>query len=244
MDFVTNSLYVATIGLRVRAFCDVSCTHCSRKPAPKRYMSDRKSHSVLGFFFAKPWHGMVDLFFAAWCTSNEEFLLGSPHLTLKVSPRRRTKSSQPSCGPGCQLNKWIANDARLGSARATVKPGPDQYHSITLYTQNIIYTLSRYYLHSIYTISTHCRSDTNFHLGFPQTTFPGSSGTPGILRLYPRSVLEPFAFNNSYMKHKSSFVTHTLYIYCFLCIIFWGSINLIIHCSLSSHPISLLSHDE
>ena len=26
VDFVTNSLYVATIGLRVRAFCDVSCT--------------------------------------------------------------------------------------------------------------------------------------------------------------------------------------------------------------------------
>ena len=27
VDFVTNSLYVATIGLRVRAFCDVSFTH-------------------------------------------------------------------------------------------------------------------------------------------------------------------------------------------------------------------------
>ena len=155
VDFVTNSLYVATIGLRVRAFCDVSCTHCSRKPAPKRYMSDRKSHSETGvrFFFAKPWHGKVDDCFSR-CRSiyiitffsllgapqMKNFCLGfeSPHLTLKVSPRRRTKSSQPSCGPGCQLNKWIANDARLGSARATVKPGPDQYHSITLYTQNII----------------------------------------------------------------------------------------------------------
>ena len=54
-------------------------------------------------------------------------------------------------------------------------------------------TLSTHYLDIIYTISTLYRSDMNFHLGFPQTTFPGSSGTPGILRLYPRSVLEPLA---------------------------------------------------
>ena len=36
VDFVTNSLYVATIGLRVRAFCDVSFTHFSLKAASKR----------------------------------------------------------------------------------------------------------------------------------------------------------------------------------------------------------------
>ena len=135
VDFVTNSLYVATIGLRVRAFCDVSFTHFSLKAAPKR----NETCLIANLPFAM-WKYIIET--RNFCSligspkiKNVYLGFGFPHLT---SPRRRTKSSQPSCGPGCQLNKWIANDARLGSARATVKPGPDLYHSITLYTQNII----------------------------------------------------------------------------------------------------------
>ena len=142
VDFVTNSLYVATIGLRVRAFCDVSFTHFSLKAAPKRNETCLIANLPQYLPFAM-WKYIIET--RNFCSllgspkiKNVYLGFGSPHLTLKVSPRRRTKSSQPSCGPGCQLNKWIANDARLGSARATVKPGPDLYHSITLYTQNII----------------------------------------------------------------------------------------------------------
>ena len=102
---------------------------------------------------------------------------------------------------------------------------------------DIIYTI---YLHNIYTLQVRYE----LSLGLPTDNLPREQWDTWDPTLISEVSLG--AFSNFYMMCKSSFVTHTLCIYCFSLYHFLGvgSINLIIHCSLSSHPISLLSHDE